>query len=259
VIPQTTADAAARTYWDRAADEYQAEHGSFLAGGTHASFVWGPEGATEADLRLLGPAAALPGAHVLEVGCGAAQCSTWLRSQKAHALGLDLSAAQLGHAAPSTPVVAGSAVALPFRADSFDLAFSAYGAVQFVADLDQLLAEVHRVLRPGARFVFSVTHPIRWAFPDDPGQPGLTVSSSYFDRAAYVERATPGGHITYAEFHRTLSDYSTALRRSGFGIDHIVEPEWPAWNDAQWGGWSPARGRVLPGTLILGCRADADR
>ena len=34
---------------------------------------------------------------------------------------------------------------------------------------DAALAEAARVLRPGGRWVFSVTHPIRWAFPDDPG------------------------------------------------------------------------------------------
>jgi hypothetical protein len=30
----------------------------------------------------------------------------------------------------------------------------------------------------------------------------------------------------------------------------LVEPEWPEGNAAVWGGWSPLRGRVLPGTAI---------
>ena len=38
-----------------------------------------------------------------------------------------------------------------------------------------VMREVARVLRPGGRWVFSVTHPMRWAFPDDPGPEGLTV------------------------------------------------------------------------------------
>jgi SAM-dependent methyltransferase len=152
-------------------------------------------------------------------------------------------------------VVAGTATALPFEDASFDVAFASYGAVQFVADLPRLLGEVRRVLRGGGRWVFSVTHPIRWAFPDDPGPAGLTASGSYFDRTPYVERDGSGAAV-YAEFHRTLADYVTALVEAGFAIEAIVEPEWPDWNDATWGGWSPLRGTHLPGTLIIGCRAD---
>jgi SAM-dependent methyltransferase len=151
-------------------------------------------------------------------------------------------------------VVAATATALPFPNASFDAAFSAYGAVQSVADLPRLLAEVRRVLVPGGRWVFSVTHPIRWAFPDEPGPEGLAVAGSYFDRTPYVERDA-SGRAVYAEFHRTLGDYVAALQAAGFAIQRVVEPEWPAWNEATWGGWSPLRGMHLPGTLIIGCRA----
>ena len=111
------------------------------------------------------------------------------------------------------------------------------------------------MLRPGGRWVFSVTHPIRWAFPDDPGPAGLSASGSYFDRTPYVERDGSGTAV-YAEFHRTIGDYVVALVGAGFTVESIVEPEWPDWNDATWGGWSPQRGTHLPGTLIIGCRAD---
>ena len=202
---------------------------------------------------MLGPPGSLAGQHVLEVGCGAAQCSAWLASHGAQAVGVDIALAQLRHAragGADVPVVAATATALPFADGSFDCAFSAYGAVQFVADLDLLLAEVSRVLRTGGRWAFSVTHPIRWAFPDDPSGAGLAVSTSYFDRTPYVERAADGT-VEYAELHRTLGDYVSALVRAGFRLDTLIEPEWPDWNDQEWGGWSPLRGHYLPGTLIL--------
>ena len=76
--------------------------------------------------------------------------------------------------------------ALPFADASFDVVVTAYGVMPFVADSAGVMREVARVLRPGGRFVFSTTHPMRWAFPDDPGPQGLVASSSYFDRTPYA-------------------------------------------------------------------------
>ena len=108
------------------------------------------------------------------------------------------------------------------------------------------------MLRPQGRWVFSVTHPIRWSFPDDPGRGGLTAGRSYFDRAAYVEQ-DQGGLATYVEHHRTLSDWVRLIRTAGFVLLDLVEPEWPAGHEQAWGGWSPLRGRLLPGTVIFCC------
>ncbi|AJC59110.1 SAM-dependent methyltransferase [Streptomyces sp. 769] len=251
---------ASRGWWDRNADEYQREHGAFLG---DDRFVWGPEGLDEADAALLGPAAELKGRRVLEIGAGAAQCSRWLAAQGAFPVALDLSHRQLQHAlriaggTADGPVdlVEADAGALPFRDDSFDLACSAYGALPFVAEPVQVLREVRRVLRPGGRFVFSVTHPIRWAFPDEPGPEGLSVAASYFDRTPYVEQ-DESGRAVYVEHHRTLGDRVRDVVAAGFRLVDLVEPEWPEWNTQEWGGWSPLRGHLIPGTAIFVCAAD---
>ncbi len=146
----------------------------------------------EADAHLLGEVA---GKRVLEVGAGAAQCSRWLVGQGARPVGrgpVRGSAGARPRARRSNRhrghVVQADAQQLPFADESFDLACSAYGALPFVADSAAVMREVARVLRPGGRWVFSVTHPIRWCFPDDPGQGGLVAQTSYFDRRAYVEQ-----------------------------------------------------------------------
>ena len=72
----------------------------------------------------------------------------------------------------TAPLAQCDATALPFADASFDVVFTAYGAVPFVADSAALMRECARVLRPGGRFVFSTTHPFRWALPDDPGEAG---------------------------------------------------------------------------------------
>jgi hypothetical protein len=116
-----------------------------------------------------------------------------------------------------------------------------------------VMAEVARVLRPGGRWVFSVTHPMRWIFPDDPGPGGLTVERSYFDRTPYVETGG-GGEAVYVEQHRTLGDRVREVVAAGLQLLDVVEPEWPAGHDRPWGQWSPLRGRLMPGTAIYVCR-----
>ena len=101
------------------------------------------------------------------------------------------------------------------------------------------------MLRPGGRFVFSTTHPLRWAFPDDPGPGGLTATQSYFDRTPYVEQDADGA-ATYVEHHRTLGDRVRELAAAGLVLVDLVEPEWPERNDEPWGGWSPAARSALP-------------
>jgi SAM-dependent methyltransferase len=248
---------ANRNWWDAAADDYQAEHADFLG---PSRLIWGPEGLDESTAGLLGP---VVGRRALEVGSGAAAGTRWLISQGGHGLALDLSFRQLQHSTRLdqqigtwVPTLCADAAQLPLQSDSFDLAFSAYGALPFVADAGAVLAEVSRVLRPGSRWVFSVTHPVRWSFPDDPGPAGLVANRSYFDRHAYVE-LDADDRATYVEHHRTLGDWVRLLVDSGFTIHELVEPEWPTDLDRAWGGWSPLRGRVLPGTAIFVCVADS--
>jgi SAM-dependent methyltransferase len=241
---------ANRTWWDADAAAYLAEHGDFLG---EVDFVWCPEGLREADAHLLGP---LSGQRVLEVGCGAAMCSRWLATRGAVPVAFDLSGSMLRHAAAAAdrsgvavPLVQADAQRLPFADASFDVACTAFGAVPFVADSAAVMREVARVLRPGGRWVFATTHPLRWVFPDDPGPAGLTAVNPYFDRSPYVE-VDEAGEPVYVEHHRTLGDRVRELVAAGLRLVDLVEPEWPPGHTREWGQWSPLRGALLPGTAI---------
>jgi SAM-dependent methyltransferase len=244
---------ANRGWWDGAADDYQAEHGDFLR---DSGFVWCPEGLDEADARLLGE---VSGRDVLEIGCGAGQCGRWLTGRGARVAAFDLSFRQLQHSRridldreAVLPVIQADAEVLPFAAGSFDLACSAFGALPFVADADAVMREVARVLRPGGRWAFAVTHPVRWMFPDDPSSAGMTVVRPYFDRSPYVE-VDDDGEPSYVEHHHTIGDWVRAATGAGFVVEDVVEPEWPAGHERVWGAWGPYRGRFVPGTAIFAC------
>jgi SAM-dependent methyltransferase len=251
VVTDAEARRASRGWWDADADEYQSDHGDFLG---DADFVWCPEGLREADARLLGE---VRGRRVLELGCGAAAAARWLATEGAEVVAMDLSAGMLRHAVAGArrtgvrvPLVQADALALPFRSGGFDIICTAFGAVPFVADSAGVMREVYRVVRPGGRWVFAVTHPMRWIFLDDPGERGLVAVHSYFDRRPYVEQ-DEDGRITYVEQHRTLGDRVRELVAAGFVLRDVVEPEWPEGHEQLWGQWSPLRGRLFPGTAIF--------
>ncbi len=250
VGPDETARAN-RAWWDEEAADYHLEHGGFLG---DDAFVWGPEGWTEGELGLLGM---VEGRDVLEIGAGGAQCSRWLAGHGARVVASDLSSEMLrtaravsGRTGVPVPLLQCDARALPLADATIDVVFTAYGVIPFVADAGRVLTEAARVLRPGGRLVFSTSHPIRWAFPDDPGERGLTASQSYFDTTPYVE-SDDAGRATYVEHHRTLGGRVREIRDAGLVLADIVEPEWPERTSQTWGGWSPIRGRLLPGTAIF--------
>lgn len=255
-VGSAEAAAANLAWWDADAGDYHRAHGDFLG---EADFLWCPEGLREAEVGLLGD---VTDADVLEVGCGSAPCARWLTGQGARVVAVDLSGGMLAHASAANrdtglhPALAqANAEHLPLAGNRFDIVCSAFGALPFVPSPATVFAEVRRVLRPGGSWVFAVTHPMRWIFPDDPGPGGLTATQPYFDRTPYVE-VDDSGAATYVEYQHTLGDYVRALAGTGFRLLDLVEPEWPEGHTRVWGQWSPLRGRLFPGTAIFRCVAE---
>ncbi|WJZ02499.1 Demethylmenaquinone methyltransferase [Corynebacterium freiburgense] len=236
---------ASRYWWDLDATNYHSEHTKYLS-----SFYWCPEMLHESDIRLLGD---VQTAKVIEIGCGSAPCSRWLFEDGVGFItAFDISKNMLMHGRkPRIPLVQADAVDMPYLDNSFDVAFSAFGAIPFVSDSAALMREVARILKPGGRFIFAVTHPMRWIFPDNPGEGGLTVFTSYFNRNPYIEHDSETNKITYIEHHRTIGDRVRELVQAGFILKDIIEPEWPEDLTEGWGQWSPLRGKLFPGTAIF--------
>lgn len=237
-------------FWTGYAEDYLAEHGETLG---VSDLLWCPEGLYESEARLLGD---VTGLDVLEVGCGAAQGSRWVASCGGRPTAVDLSPGMLSRARllnleadVSFPLVEADARDLPLPDDAFDLAFTAFGAIPFVPDPERIFVEVARVLRPGGRWVFSTSHPMRWGFADDPDPAHLRIVRPYFDEAAYLEHDEAG--LAYAEFQHTFEELFAGLRAAGFRLTDVREPRWQPGHTHVWGAWSPERAPYVPGTLIV--------
>lgn len=228
---------ANQAWWDQDAQRYHESHASYLS-----SFYWCPEMLHEKDARLLGD---VTGKKVLEIGCGSAPCTQWLVNRCELAVGFDLSMEMLRRG--NGNLVQADALQMPFATDSFDIVFSAFGAIPFVESSISVLQEAARVVKPGGRFVMSINHPMRWIFADDPDS--FEVQYSYFDRDGYTEEEN--GRLVYAEQHRTIGDRIRELLQAGFVLEDLIEPEWPEDLNENWGQWSPKRGKVFPGTAIF--------
>jgi demethylmenaquinone methyltransferase / 2-methoxy-6-polyprenyl-1,4-benzoquinol methylase len=97
------------------------------------------------------------GLRVLDLAAGTAVSTRELRRTGAFAVACDFSLGMLrvGRAVRrrrNLPLVAGDALHLPFRDGAFDAATIAFG-LRNVADVEQALRELARVVRPGGRLV----------------------------------------------------------------------------------------------------------
>jgi ubiquinone/menaquinone biosynthesis C-methylase UbiE len=99
------------------------------------------------------------GARVVEVGCGTGMILKEVHPVAARAVGLDLSPGMLASAhARGLPVVHASATRIPFPDGAFDVAYS-FKVLPHVEHIDQALAEMARVVRPGGHVIAEFYNP----------------------------------------------------------------------------------------------------
>lgn len=107
--------------------------------------------------RLVRLAAPRPGDRALDLACGTGDIALALAAEGARVTGLDLTQTMLLQARRRDTTgrvtwLAGDMQRLPFDAGRFDVVTAGYG-LRNVPGLDEALAEVRRVLRPGGRFL----------------------------------------------------------------------------------------------------------
>jgi 2-polyprenyl-3-methyl-5-hydroxy-6-metoxy-1,4-benzoquinol methylase len=217
-----------RRAWDRAADAYA--YGQATGRDFYRYEFLGP-----AHVAACGEVAGL---DVLDVGCGAGYFAREMARRGARVVGVDISARMVEHARhreAAEPlgveyhVGDAAGVDALFAAASFDMATSCV-ALQDMPEAARVLGAVHAVLRPGARFVASITHPCTdtpyraWQ-RDDAGRKQWLCLDRYFDRRPieYAWRDWAYEFTTPAH-HATLEDWFAWIHGAGFMLRALAEP-----------------------------------
>lgn len=173
-------------------------------------------------------------ARVLDVGTGDGQIARALSAKGSTVVGVDPTQAQIVVAmrrGGGPTYVRSGANALPFASNSMDAVLACL-VFEHIDDLDDAIAEVARVLRPGGRFAFFLNHPLLQT-PDsgwiddhmvDPPEQYWRLGP-YLVETATIEEVEKDVFIRFV--HRPLSRYINALIANGLSLERMLEPSPP--------------------------------
>jgi ubiquinone/menaquinone biosynthesis C-methylase UbiE len=217
----STGNHETREFWDRVAQDWDLQVGD---DGDRNRIL-------NSDPVLWHFAGDVSGLVVLDAGCGTGYLSRQLRIRGADVIGVDFSAKMCEIARRKAPD-------MDFRVDSCsDLATISDDSIDMVIanyvlmdtpDLDRTMRAFHRVLHASGVAIVVFSHPCfpqgSAVNPTNDGGIEYHWDFSYFDQRKCVD--PPWAHFTseFIWFHRPLSDYWKAFRRSGFAVEEFEEP-----------------------------------
>lgn len=147
------------------------------------------------------------GPMALDLGCGTGRYTRLLAARGASVVSLDRSPEMLAHAcAEARRRIRADACAVPLADASVDLVVAGLVAPD-LAELEPVLAEIARVLRPGGSVVYSDLHP---------AGAGLGWKRTFRDRT--------GRSRTVRHYTHSLRDHLVACRTAGLDVERLLEP-----------------------------------
>ena len=152
---------------------------------------------------------ARPGERILDLGCGDGQLTARIAAAGVDIRGADASAAMVA-AARERGITADESPAesLPYPDASFDAVFS-NAVLHWVRGQDEMMAEVHRVLKPGGRFVAEM------------GGHG-NVAAIHVALLAVLDRHGFAHAEKGVNYYPTPDAYTRRLERCGFTVERIA-------------------------------------
>ena len=149
------------------------------------------------------------GEFILDLGCGDGQLTQRIAATGAQVLGVDASAEMIAAARErGIEVEQANCESLPFHDARFDAVFS-NAALHWVRDQDAMLAQVHRVLKPGGRFVAEM------------GGHG-NIAAIRVALMAVLERHGFGDREDGVNYYPTAESYTARLKQHGFEVEQMA-------------------------------------
>lgn len=173
------------------------------------------------------------GKSVLDLGCGYGwHCIYAMEQGASSVVGVDISEKMLHVAREKTQFSCVTYLQMPvedinFKEQSFDIVMSSL-TFHYIESFDNIANKVHRCLKTGGAFVFSVEHPIFTAYGiqdwyyDEKGNILHFPVDNYFCEGSRNACFLGTDIIKY---HKTLTTYINGLLKNGFEIIELVEPQ----------------------------------
>lgn len=173
------------------------------------------------------------GKRVLDLGCGFGwHCEYAIEQGATYALGIDLSEKMLEEARKrnASPLIEYQRMAIEdyqFEPETFDVVISSL-TFHYLESFDDICRDIHRCLKPGGHFVFSVEHPIFTAYGTQDWHRDEKENILHWPVDRYFmegkrQACFLGSDVT--KYHKTLTTYINSLLRAGFNITGLIEPE----------------------------------
>ena len=149
------------------------------------------------------------GEFILDLGCGDGHLTRRIAESGAHVLGADASAEMVAAARErGVETEQANAEALPFRDATFDAVFS-NAVLHWVRGQDAMMRQVHRVLKPGGRFVAEMG-----------GQGNIAAIRVAF--TAVLEKYGFGDREEGVNYYPTVESYTERLKGHGFTVEQMA-------------------------------------
>ena len=149
------------------------------------------------------------GEFILDLGCGDGQLTQRLAATGAHVLGVDASPEMVSAARErGIETEHANAESLPFHDETFDAVFS-NAVLHWVRNHDAMLAQVHRVLKPGGRFVAEM------------GGHG-NIAAIHVALRAVLGRYGYGDREDGVNYYPTADSYAGRMKRHGFRVEQMA-------------------------------------
>lgn len=176
-------------------------------------------------LQLIGE---VKGKKVLDLGCGDAEIGKeLLEAGCSFYEGVDgsvnmVAKAQQTITSKNSRIHLASMEEWDFPSESYDLVISRL-ALHYLGDLQKVVQQIHRSIKPGGHFIFSVQHPILTSsinHPEGEQKRSSWVVDDYFKMGDRTEKWMGKDVIKY---HRTTEEYFRIVNDCGFRVSTLKE------------------------------------